>query len=206
MYWRLVKSGIDFEIALMRWWIRLQGPGHLRGLCSVSPNHLQLLCWPFINEDRRAHRVAEDLPALSLDFSRRSLLWRPLHFRFVLRYVCALAFQLCFPIKSLLLKGMGWFFSNAQGRDYKFLLVLYPIGVRGTLRVMHFPDLSFVLPIKLTGDRWRPASLSTDKELVSCHSACKVTVPIFGFPWRKGKVEKGFPNCQRLDPTALVSI
>lgn len=35
----------------MRWWISLQGPGHLRGLCGVSQDHLQLLCWLFINEE-----------------------------------------------------------------------------------------------------------------------------------------------------------
>lgn len=53
--------------------------------------------------------------------------------------------------KYLQLKGLSWFFSKAQGRDYKFLLVLHPIGVRGTLRVMHLPGLSFVLPVKLIG-------------------------------------------------------
>lgn len=53
--------------------------------------------------------------------------------------------------KYLQLKGLSWFFSKAQGRDYKFLLVLHPIGVQGTLRVMHLPDLSLVLPIKLIG-------------------------------------------------------
>lgn len=37
---------------------KFTGPGHLRGLSGISPNHLQWLCWPFINKDGSTHRAA----------------------------------------------------------------------------------------------------------------------------------------------------
>lgn len=42
-------------------------------------------------------------------------------------------------------------FLKSIRRGLKFLLILHPIGVRGTQRVMHLPGLSLVLLIKLIG-------------------------------------------------------
>lgn len=51
-----------------------------------------------------------------------------------------------------------------------------------------------------------PASLSTAKEMVPVIPPAKLPHPFFVSPEGKGKVVKGFPNCQKLDPMAIFNI
>lgn len=124
--------------------------------CSCFVDRLQMR--PRHTEGRSL--VAEDLQALSCDFNPCFHLWSPLNFRFVLKYVFVFPFQLRSPKKYLPLKGLGWFFSKAQGRITSSFLffILWRVSV---------PQLwALSCHSRLIVDRWRPGGR---KELFSRH-------------------------------------
>lgn len=143
MYWRLVKSRIDFEIASMRQWISLQGPDHLRGLSGINPDHLQLLCWPFTNEEEGTQRVAVWLLRICELWAGISILVPTSEVPCILELFWGMC--VCFLPSCILrpahttpqINNSNWKrwagFLKSTRKDSKFLLVPHPILARGTL-------------------------------------------------------------------------
>ena len=165
MYWRLVKSRIDFEIALMRRWISLQRPWPSEGPPRHQPRSpaVALLA---------VHKWGQGTQTVVVWWLKICKLWAGILVPVSTSEVpsCILdLFSCCVcgmfsfhlhsphppqPNKYLQQKALGWFFHKSTRKGYRFLLAPQPTHVRATLRVTRYSVLSFVLLVRTDGGYW----------------------------------------------------